>query len=76
MRKSERGTEGYVSHFSLGKDEIEHKVASWRDRLTHTKKLTQKRMGTPRLYKPQTNPILGRCGIVTIPHTLKNQRPH
>ncbi|GKF00266.1 hypothetical protein Tco_0023616 [Tanacetum coccineum] len=31
--------------------------------------------GTPRLYKPSTNPILGRCGIVTIPHPLKNQRP-
>ncbi|GKC39623.1 cleavage/polyadenylation specificity factor, 25kDa subunit [Tanacetum coccineum] len=24
---------------------------------------------------PLTNPILGRCGIITIPHPLKNQRP-
>ncbi|GKB41736.1 hypothetical protein Tco_0886678 [Tanacetum coccineum] len=31
--------------------------------------------GTPRHYKPLTNPILGRCGIITIPHPLKNQRP-
>ncbi|GKC68332.1 probable LRR receptor-like serine/threonine-protein kinase isoform X2 [Tanacetum coccineum] len=23
--------------------------------------------GTPRLYKPSTNPILGRCGIITAP---------
>ncbi|GJW84821.1 plasma-membrane H+ ATPase [Tanacetum coccineum] len=31
--------------------------------------------GTPRHYKPLTNPILGRCGIITIPYPLKNQRP-
>nr|GEV58696.1 retrotransposon protein, putative, unclassified [Tanacetum cinerariifolium] len=31
--------------------------------------------GTPRHYKPSTNLILGQCGIITIPHPLKNQRP-
>ncbi|GJR88387.1 probable LRR receptor-like serine/threonine-protein kinase isoform X2 [Tanacetum coccineum] len=59
-----------MSNTSIGLPLALGKLGSYRF-ISPSVKLTQKASlfeeGTPRLYKPSTNPILGRCGIITAP---------